>query len=217
MEIPWMALRGSGAFPAGLGGFLSTPAGRGRGKKDRRGRGWRHSEHGGDTPKTASRAPTANVTPPVTGTPGEVAPTSPSHAQSASLKIPKIWGVLGGDCTGEGKGTQDRATVPEVMKFLLSSVPPRLSPREFCFQGSGDLSRGCWRRGDKQGGVPGEIQEIGKGLKLSGWVFLPSFQPFPIFPTRYRYPQPTLPFLLQLVCQIIQQSNFNPIFLVPDK
>lgn len=33
MEIPWMALRGSGAFPAGLGGFLSTPAGRGRGRR----------------------------------------------------------------------------------------------------------------------------------------------------------------------------------------
>lgn len=33
MEIPWMALRGSGGFPTGLGGFLSTPAGRGRGER----------------------------------------------------------------------------------------------------------------------------------------------------------------------------------------
>lgn len=106
-------------------------------------------------------------------------------------------------CLGRGRG-QDRATIPEVMKFLLSSIPPQISPREFCLRGQGYLSRGCWRHGDKQGGFSGEIQETGKGLRLPGWVFHPSFQPFPIFPSRYRYPQPTLPFLLQLVCRIIR-------------
>lgn len=37
MEMPWRALRGSGAFPAGLGGFLSAPAGGERGKQSRQG------------------------------------------------------------------------------------------------------------------------------------------------------------------------------------
>lgn len=67
MEIPWMALRGSGAFPAGLGGFLSTPAGRGRGRRtDQAG-------HGGTAgtgtpqkppPEPLAVPPTADVPPP---------------------------------------------------------------------------------------------------------------------------------------------------------
>lgn len=82
MEMPWRALRGSGAFPAGLGGFLSAPAGGERGKH-RAGRAWSDLEHG-DSPKSS-----LGCVPTVTGTALVALTGGPEQSQLCKEHIPK--------------------------------------------------------------------------------------------------------------------------------
>lgn len=60
--------QGLRSFPHGAGGFSVHPCRKGEREKDRRGRGWRDSEHGGTPQKPPPEPPAADVTPPVTGT-----------------------------------------------------------------------------------------------------------------------------------------------------